>query len=182
MNVRRNAVVLATVAAGLAAGGSVAYATIPDGNGVIHGCYQKQGGQLRVIDSGKGATCNGFEQALNWSQTGPQGPQGSQGPQGPKGDKGDKGDQGLPGLSGYEQVEKIQSFNLNNGQGDHLTASCPNGKKVIGGGGAVSDFTYRGSEPDPNSPATGWTSNFQNGTGAPDSDFVTTWAICAAVS
>ena len=28
----------------------IAYATIPDANGVIHGCYQKSGGALRVLD------------------------------------------------------------------------------------------------------------------------------------
>ena len=37
------------VVAGLALAGGVAYATIPDANGVIHGCYKKSG-DLRVID------------------------------------------------------------------------------------------------------------------------------------
>jgi hypothetical protein len=31
--------------------GGVAYATIPDGQGVIHACYAKSGGALRVIDA-----------------------------------------------------------------------------------------------------------------------------------
>ena len=43
------AVTAAVVAAGAIAG--VAYATIPDGSGVIHACYTKSSGALRVIDS-----------------------------------------------------------------------------------------------------------------------------------
>ena len=32
--------------------GGIAYAAIPDANGVIHGCYKKEGtDQLRVIDA-----------------------------------------------------------------------------------------------------------------------------------
>jgi hypothetical protein len=34
---------------GLAAAG-IAYASIPDANGVIHGCYSKDNGSLRAID------------------------------------------------------------------------------------------------------------------------------------
>ena len=39
--------------------GGIAYATIPDAGGVIHGCYQKtHQGTLRVIDTGKAQTCS----------------------------------------------------------------------------------------------------------------------------
>lgn len=61
----------------------VAYASIPDSSGVIHGCYQTNKGSLRVIDSS--ASCAVGETALNWSQTGPPGAQGVQGPPGPAG-------------------------------------------------------------------------------------------------
>jgi hypothetical protein len=37
------------VACGVGAG--IAFATIPDGSGVIHGCYTKSTGTIRVIDS-----------------------------------------------------------------------------------------------------------------------------------
>jgi hypothetical protein len=67
--------VLAAVAAG------VAYATIPDAAGVIHGCYGKAG-TLRVIDPGAGGACAANETALEWSQEGPAGPPGPPGPQG----------------------------------------------------------------------------------------------------
>ena len=54
-------------------------ADIPD-SGVIHGCYQKVNGQLRVIDTSQGGTCRPSEKALSWNQTGPTGPTGATGP------------------------------------------------------------------------------------------------------
>lgn len=56
--------------------GVVAYASIPDASGVIHGCRKNSDGQLRVIDSDAGQTCANGWTPLNWSQTGPQGPPG----------------------------------------------------------------------------------------------------------
>jgi hypothetical protein len=47
---RRTLVTLAATLAVLAVGGGVAFATIPGSDGVIHGCYAKSGGALRVID------------------------------------------------------------------------------------------------------------------------------------
>lgn len=72
----------------LTAGVAVAAGGIPDGVGVIHGCY-KLNGDLYVVPAG--TACKKNETALQWSQTGPQGPQGTQGPQGP---------QGVPGAGG----------------------------------------------------------------------------------
>jgi hypothetical protein len=60
---------------GLAAGG-IAYATIPDSSGVIHACYKKNQGTLRVIDTDRGQACLPSEKALDWSQSGPAGPEG----------------------------------------------------------------------------------------------------------
>jgi uncharacterized protein YjbI with pentapeptide repeats len=59
-------------------------AKIPDANGVVHGCYSKTTGALRVTDS----SCAAGEKKLSWNQKGIQGP------------KGDKGDAGLPGPVG----------------------------------------------------------------------------------
>jgi hypothetical protein len=81
----------------LAVCGGVAFATIPGAGGVIHGCYAKYSGAVRVIDTG---ACRPSEAALNWNQTGPQGPQGLQGLQGPQGLKGDAGSQGPTGSQG----------------------------------------------------------------------------------
>jgi hypothetical protein len=55
----------------LAEGDRVAYATIPDSSsGVIHGCYTKTTGALRVIDPSKGQSCASGEASLNWNQSG----------------------------------------------------------------------------------------------------------------
>jgi hypothetical protein len=81
----RPAVVALAITAALAVAGGIAYATIPDAGGVIHGCYQKNQGALRVIDTDKGQTCSSSESPLTWSQTGPPGQPGQQGPPGPTG-------------------------------------------------------------------------------------------------
>jgi hypothetical protein len=83
--------------------GGAAFAAIPDSSGAIHGCYQKNVGNLRVIDPSGGDSCRPSEIAISWSQTGPQGPKGdtgATGPQGPKGDTGATGPAGPTGLTG----------------------------------------------------------------------------------
>ena len=77
----RPAVVAVAIVGALLVAGGIAYATIPDASGVIHGCYNKTGqATLRVIDTDKGQACSSSETPLNWSQTGPTGPQGPTGP------------------------------------------------------------------------------------------------------
>ena len=71
----------------------------------------------------------------NTGATGPQGPKGDTGPQGPQGPQGATGPQGpagANGISGYQQVSVTS--NSSTGVSITQTASCPNGKKVIGGG------------------------------------------------
>src|SRR3954454_14850662 len=91
--------VLGGVVGAVVAGG-VAFAAIPDASGVINGCYQKNVGNLRVIDPSAGDSCRPSEIGISWSQTGPQGPQGIPGPQGPQGLPGPKGDTGATGATG----------------------------------------------------------------------------------
>ena len=83
---KRRVIVLAVVAALLAAG--AAYATIPDSNGVIHGCSANKDGSLRVIDLDAGQSCGTKESPLDWNTKGPAGPQGPIGPIGPQGPAG----------------------------------------------------------------------------------------------
>src|SRR5213596_2084529 len=86
--------------------GGAAVAAIPGANGVITGCYNKQSGALRVIDTAANQACTNKETPLTWSQTGPQGPQGqtgatgATGPQGPQGQTGATGATGLQGPQG----------------------------------------------------------------------------------
>src|ERR687897_2810213 len=79
-----------------AVGGGAALAAIPDSSGVINGCYQKNVGNLRVIDPSAGDSCRPSEIAISWSQTGPQGPPGPQGPAGPAGPPGPGGGRRAP--------------------------------------------------------------------------------------
>jgi hypothetical protein len=74
--------VAATIALVVAVSG-VAAAAIPGSNGVIHGCYQKKGGSLRVISAAR--HCPGSQKAIAWNQSGPRGLQGVQGMQGIQG-------------------------------------------------------------------------------------------------
>ena len=85
-------------------GGSIAFATIPGGDGVIHGCYAKSGGGLRVIDASV-TNCGKNETALDWNV---QGPKGDKGDQGVKGDKGDQGIQGIQGVQGNQGIQGNQ--------------------------------------------------------------------------
>ena len=55
---------IAAAAVALAVG--AVYATIPDAGGVIHGCYAKSGGAIRVIDD-EVTTCKQGETQLDWN-------------------------------------------------------------------------------------------------------------------
>lgn len=45
----------------------MAGACVPDANGVIHACYGKSGGNVRVLDAAN-AICGGNETSLTWNQ------------------------------------------------------------------------------------------------------------------
>ncbi len=74
----------------------VAWATVPDSGGVIHGCYANANGALRVVDNP--SSCKSNETALPWNEAGVQGLQGIQGPPGIPGKDGAPGIQGPPGV------------------------------------------------------------------------------------
>jgi hypothetical protein len=96
----------------LAVAGGVAYATIPDSAGVIHGCYLKGIGSLRVIDPSAGQGCAGVEKPIKWSQTGPQGLQGTPGTNGAAGPAGSAGAQGPPGTADAVDTSTVQHASL----------------------------------------------------------------------
>ena len=91
--------------------------------------------------------------------TGPPGPQGQQGPQGPPGASGPQGDTGpigptgVPGISQYAHVFKNKQMA---GVNDAVTATCPAGTKIIGGGASSNSarVTIINSQPTPDE--TGW--------------------------
>ena len=89
-------------AGAIAIGAAVAYAAIPDSSGLIHGCYSKTNGTLRLIVS-SASRCRSDEGAVQWSRTGPAvqvGPVGPVGPAGPMGEAGPAGPMGPVGPVG----------------------------------------------------------------------------------
>jgi hypothetical protein len=95
-------VAVAFVAVVLAMGG-FAFAAIPDRNGVIHACYKKKKGALRVVSSSR--KCTRRERAIAWNKRGPssRGGSGRRGPRGrtgPRGLRGRTGPAGAPGAAG----------------------------------------------------------------------------------
>jgi type VI secretion system secreted protein Hcp len=80
---------------------AMAYATIPDSSGVVHGCFDNSG-HLRVIDSAA-ETCKKNETAIDWNRSGLPGPAGLTGATGPKGDTGPAGPPGPPGAGAPNQ-------------------------------------------------------------------------------
>jgi hypothetical protein len=66
--------ILGVVLGALAAGAvGVAYASIPDSGGVIHGCYQSvtsANKPLKLLDTSKSATCPSGWKSVNWNQAG----------------------------------------------------------------------------------------------------------------
>jgi hypothetical protein len=69
--------VVAAVASAVVIGG-VSYASIPDGNGLIHGCYKTAASangthKLSVINAAVTSTCPSGYTGLNWNADGPNG-------------------------------------------------------------------------------------------------------------
>lgn len=73
---------------------------------VIHGCYRKWGGDLRIIDSST-TRCLSTERAIEWNVTGPPGPRGKQGLPGEPGAPGEQGPPG-PTLGYYVQAQDVE--------------------------------------------------------------------------
>src|SRR4051812_49584663 len=83
---RKRALISASVLVAVAA--TIGYGTIPAANGIITGCFNQDGANLRVIDAAQ-TQCHSNETKLTWNQTGPQGPMGLTGPAGPAGLRGE---------------------------------------------------------------------------------------------
>ena len=73
--------------------GGVAYAAIPDSNGLINACYDNTTGAVRLVDAQPGNCAKTGETGISWNQTGPPGPPGA------RGEAGSPGAPGAPGVS-----------------------------------------------------------------------------------
>jgi len=179
-------ILLSAVAAVIlsAAGAGIAWASIPDGGGVIHGCYKTpvpaHGSPLSVVDTGAGGTCPSGYAPLTWNQAGPPGPAGPAGPQ------------GAAGVSGYQVVSNVDhnpqpqaSGPLSNGGIYSLSADCPSGTVPLGGGGSFTWDNFAGA-PVANMSAsvptaTGWSVTwYENFPGLSGTRTATVYATCAA--
>jgi hypothetical protein len=135
----RRLVLVLAVAGALFGVATAVEAAIPDGGGVIHGCYaktskgQQPAGSLRVIDTGQ--TCQSNEAGLKWSQTGPKGATGLQGTagqpgaKGATGPKGTTGDQG-PAGSSVAYAKYSGHFEISTGV-DVVTVTVPPGRYTL---------------------------------------------------
>jgi type VI protein secretion system component Hcp len=142
--------------AGLVAG--VAYASIPDSAGVIHGCIVNNQvflgpakGTVRIIDADTDK-CQPNETAIQWSQTGPAGAPGTPGAQGMPGPTGPQGATGqnapdptpnsivigtasVPGVQGSNPDGSFNLLSYGQGVSNSGTIGTP------GGGGGVGKAT-----------------------------------------
>ena len=135
VRVARKRVVLFALLAALAVTGGIAFASIPAAGGTIHGCYQKENGQLRVVE--KTTDCRASELAIFWNQTGPQGLTGATGAQGPKGDTGAQGLPGTPGAQGPKGDTGLQGLPGAQGlKGDTGPQGLPGAQGLKGDTGA----------------------------------------------
>jgi hypothetical protein len=114
--------VASTLALVFAMGGGAYAALSPVHNGVIHTCYRKSGGDLRVVRAG--ARCGRREQALAFDQRGPVGPRGATGARGSTGKTGTSGKTGATGKTGRTGAGGQSATSATLGTGN---ASCPSG-------------------------------------------------------
>jgi len=119
-------------------------ASIPDSQGVIHGCYNTSSGAIHIIDTAV-TTCNPNETAIAWNQIGPQGllgPQGPAGPQGPPGQQGPQGPTGPQGPAGTAHAYEFatgQAVGLS-GYAEVAQIAVPSGSYTIFGKGVITNW------------------------------------------
>lgn len=160
---RKLSVVLVAIGIVLVVGGT-AWASIPDSNGVIHGCRKNVDGSVRVVDTDAGQTCPNGYTALNWGQ-----------------------------VTNTTVVTSSQGSGMEYQPGDGpLTAAvCPSGWKVVAGGWEYNPSqnlawdTFRVVRDKPVSLLAypnGWSVRFMNVTDQPQVMSVEVYAICTPVA
>jgi hypothetical protein len=114
--------VASTLALVFAMGGGAYAAIFPVHDGVIHTCFGKSNGALRVVRAG--ARCGRRERALAFNQRGLVGPRGAGGAQGPVGKTGTTGKTGATGKTGRTGASGRSVTSATLGVGN---TTCPNG-------------------------------------------------------
>ncbi len=101
----RTRTILAGLVLAAALVGGVAWATIPDDNGLYTACKLNASGTIRLIDPSGPTTsllsrCTSYETKITWNQKGPKGEPGAAGANGTNGAAGSNGTDGAPGAKG----------------------------------------------------------------------------------
>ncbi|NYE36065.1 hypothetical protein F4692_001169 [Nocardioides cavernae] len=122
------ALLLALVAAATVAVGSATGAGRTPSS--LTACAAKDGGSLRLVAKKK--ACRPDERPVTWGKRGPRGAPGTNGVDGTNGAVGPQGPAGAPGMSGYQVVEELTP--VNGFLFGTFYATCPAGKRVVGGG------------------------------------------------
>ncbi len=128
------------------------------------------------------ALANGYEGTLlEWlaSLAGPAGPQGEKGD---KGDQGETGPAGTPGTNGVSGWEKVVSASENDTtDAKTQTATCPAGKKAVGGGYMINSSAHT-FYPTANYPSADdtWSVTVERSTGT-SAWSLTAYALCLTV-
>ena len=118
---------------------------------LLAGCYVPSSGTVYRIDVPEAPAPGAPKRCLSpahvqfaWNATGPAGAQGERGPAGERGPGGAAGVPGAPGVSGWQRVEaSYPGLSLTAGGELFRDASCPAGKKLLGGGATL--FSVSGS-------------------------------------
>jgi hypothetical protein len=167
---------------------------------VIYGC-QSTKGEVKIVSqstlcSSLNSKQSGTWTVLNWNGTGIQGATGAQGIQGVKGDTGDPGTDGTNGTDGVDGTDGTNGTNGTNGVsgyenvfasyivasqvGVNGAASCPAGKKVLGGGFDADGLNVSASSPYSNGLGWYWYVSAYNPNATTRT--LTVFAVCATVS
>ena len=163
--------------AALVLGFGIAQAAVPNSSSVIHACYNKPTGRLRVVDSS--ASCRSAERPLTWNQNGPSGPPG------PPGSTGGPGPSGPPGVTDLVVIHN--DVTVPNGSAA-ASVYCPKDHPYATGGGwgGVNDKmrvidSFPGGTSAESGRMTGipdgWFIEIDNTTG--DNQPTTVYAVCA---
>src|SRR3954470_3775510 len=119
---RRAVVVYAVAIIALTTGAGYAAATIPDANGVYHGCYLNT--SPHTLSLVGGSTCPSGSTNIHWNQ------------RGPRGFKGEPGTPGTPGLSGFHTVVE-STGTVPAGNIGAIDVPCADGQTAISAGYSV---------------------------------------------
>jgi hypothetical protein len=152
---------------------------------VIYACVNNSSGTVKIVAAD--TVCHQNSTLVHWNQEGIPGQDGTDGVDGQDGTDGQDGadgQDGVAGISGYEQVARAQIYtDVSEGLFMTVGVTCPDGKKVLGGG--ASGFITAGTHLVASNPSladeSGWDVIFQ-ATRAASTISLSAYAICGFVA